>query len=445
MITVLLADDNLIVREGVRAMLAREVDIEVVAVAADYDEVLVEAERTSPHVLVTDIRMPPEFNREGIEAARLVRQRQPGIGIVVLSQYDDPEYAIELLASGSAGYGYLLKQHVADGDQLARAVRSVATGGTALDPTIIDALTTPVRDDTLSEREQTLLEMVARGMPVKAIAVSLTCSPDRAAADVERLFQRLATDAATGRDRAIERLRMLHRAIVDREEQGETLSRMLPTGLAEKLRSGSPATGVSELVDVTVLMSDIRGYSTIAEMTDPAALAHQLNEHRAAMNRAILGVEGTVMQFVGDAVMAVFGDPVPVEDHCARALDAAERMHLAQAEINRRWFDEGRPPFPIGIGLSTGRVAAALLGSHEHLEYTLVGDAVNLAQRLQQWSGPGQTTMSEATWTALDPQPLAEALEPSRVKGREAAVCAWRVDHGPVESTDVEQTRGVVT
>src|SRR5271154_7128105 len=99
-ISVFLADDNLIVREGVRALINARQDLRVVGVAADFDELVSGAEATQPQVLVTDIRMPPAFQREGIDAAREVRKRHPGTGIVVLSQYDDPEYAISLLADG---------------------------------------------------------------------------------------------------------------------------------------------------------------------------------------------------------------------------------------------------------------------------------------------------------------------------------------------------------
>ena len=102
-IDVFLADDNLIVREGVRALIERNADLRVVGVAADYDGVIDGCAKFEPHVLVTDVRMPPSFRREGIDAAREVRARLPGTGVVVLSQYDDPEYAISLLASGSAG------------------------------------------------------------------------------------------------------------------------------------------------------------------------------------------------------------------------------------------------------------------------------------------------------------------------------------------------------
>src|ERR687889_2006568 len=143
-ITVFLADDNLIVREGVRALLALESDLEIVGTAADYDGLVAGAEAAAPQVIVTDIRMPPSFLREGIDAAKEVRKRHPGTGVVVLSQYDDPEYAISLLSEGSDGFGYLLKDRIAEGDQLARAVRDVATGGTVLDPKIVDALVKPV-------------------------------------------------------------------------------------------------------------------------------------------------------------------------------------------------------------------------------------------------------------------------------------------------------------
>ena len=428
-IGVFLADDNLIVREGVRALLARQPDIEVVGEAGDYDGLVNGAFETEPQVLVADVRMPPTFQREGIEASKEVRKRHPGTGVVILSQYDDPEYAISLLSEGAAGYAYLLKDRVAEGDQLARAIRTVATGGSMLDPTIVNAMVTPVTDHgDLTPAEEDLLRMVAEGRPMKAIAVTKHTTAEAVSDDVEGLFLKLAQGASTGRASALRRLRLLHQAIVDREEQGETLSRLLPGGVADKLRTEGRRPGESETLEVTVLMADIRGYSTIAEHTEPTRLAAQLNTHRAAMNKAILGEGGTVMQFVGDAVMAVFGAPSPQSDHAQRALAAALAMHRAQKEINEAWENEGLPAFGLGIGLSTGEVAAALLGSDERLEYTLVGDVVNLAQRLQQWAEAGQTVLSEATHALLTPSVVAETLPPAQVKGRSAPVQAYRID-----------------
>ena len=426
-ITVFLADDNLLVREGVRALLDRQEDLDVVGVAEDYDSLVGGAEEAEPQVIVTDIRMPPSFQREGIEAAQEVRKRHPGTGVVVLSQYDDPEYAIDLLADGAAGYGYLLKDKIAEGDQLVDAIRAVATGGSALDPDIVNALVNPVTSDELTPTEERLLRQVAEGTPIKAIAATSNTTPESVGDQVEKLFLKLATGASAGTESALRRLRMLHQAIVDREEQGETLNRLLPGGLAEKLRTEGRRVGETEDVEVTVLMSDIRGYSTIAEHTAPTQLAAQLNEHRAAMNGAVLGEEGTVMQFVGDAVMAVFGAPFPQDDHPQRAARAAAAMHRAQSVVNARWKAEGLPPFGLGIGLSTGPAAAALLGSEERSEYTLVGDTVNLSQRLQQWAEPGETVLSEPTYAALDGKVEAEPLEPATVKGRAAPVTAFKI------------------
>ena len=297
-IDVFLADDNLIVREGVRALIERCADLRVVGVAADYDEVVGGCAATEPQVLVTDVRMPPSYQREGIDAAKEVRKRHPGTGVVVLSQYDDPEYAVSLLAAGSAGYGYLLKDRIAEGNQLADAIRAVATGGTALDPAIVEALVRPVvAPGGLMPAEEELLGLVAEGKPIKAIAISRGLPPEAVDAEVEAVFVKLAAGVSTGDPAALNRLRMLHQAIVNREEQGETLSRLLPGGLAEKLRLERRPIGETERVVVTVLMSDIRSYSSIAEHADPTQLAGQLNTHRAAMNRAILGEAGTVMQF----------------------------------------------------------------------------------------------------------------------------------------------------
>ena len=133
------------------------------------------------------------------------------------------------------------------------------------------------------------------------------------------------------------------------------------------------------------------------------------------------------MQFVGDAVMAVFGAPFPQPDHPDRAVAAAAGMHALQAEINTDWTAEGLHEFGLGIGLSTGQVAAALLGSEERLEYTLVGDTVNLAQRLQQWAEPGQTVLSDPTYRALGDPPPAEPIASALVKGRDTPVAAWLV------------------
>ena len=222
---------------------------------------------------------------------------------------------------------------------------------------------------------------------------------------------------------------MLHTAIVDREEQGEKLSRLLPGGLADKVRNEGRAIGETEELEVTVLMGDIRGYSGIAERSDPTQLASQLSEHRAEMNKAILDEDGTVMQFVGDAVMAVFGAPVPLDEHADRAVSAAHSMLERQRALNERWLAASKAPFGIGIGISTGPVAAALLGSEERVEYTLVGDTVNLAQRLQDLARPsGRIVINESTYAALHSDVNGVPLDETTVKGRNSPVRAYRID-----------------
>jgi class 3 adenylate cyclase len=212
-------------------------------------------------------------------------------------------------------------------------------------------------------------------------------------------------------------------------ELSETLSRLLPTGLAERLRREGLRIGQSEMVEVTLLMSDVRGYSGIAEMTGPAQLAVQLNEHRGAMNHVIMNHAGIVMQYVGDAVFAVFGPTTSPGKHADQAFAAAQEMHRRQHQINEKWNSLGLPIFGMGIGLSTGQVAAALLGSEERFEYTLVGDTVNLAQRLQDLARPaGTTVLIEATWDNLTDLPDEyEKLTPQLMKGRRTPVTCYRV------------------
>ncbi|MDP1793347.1 MAG: adenylate/guanylate cyclase domain-containing protein [Acidimicrobiales bacterium] len=426
-ITIFLADDNLIVREGVRALLSSKKTLEVVGVAADYDELVAGAEATEPQVVVTDIRMPPNFAREGIDAAKEIRKRHPGTGIVILSQYDDPDYAVSLLSEDASGYAYLLKDRIDEGDQLVRAIIEVASGGSMLDPSIVSNLMRPVnKDGELSQSDEALLQLVAEGRPIKAIAVARNTTPAAAAAEVDKLFLKLAQEASAG-GASLRRLRTLHDAIVASEEQGESLSRLLPGGLAEKVRREGRRIGETEEMRVTVLMSDIRGYTTIAEKADPVRLANQLNAHRGEMNRAIIAAGGTVMQFVGDAVMAVFGAPVVMKDHAEKAVEAAAAMHAQQNALNEVWAVDGLPAFGLGIGVSTGDVAAAMLGSEERIEYTVVGDTVNLSNRLQQFAEPGETVLSEPTMKDLTSPPQAVALEPTLVKGREALVQAYKI------------------
>ena len=241
------------------------------------------------------------------------------------------------------------------------------------------------------------------------------------------MFVKLAAGVA-GRDQAaLNRLRMLHQAIVDREEQGETLSRLLPGGLAEKLRRERRRIGETERVVVTVLMSDIRSYSTIAEHADPSQLAGQLNTHRAAMNRAIIGEGGTVMQFVGDAVMAVFGAPFPQADHADRAVAAAAAMHALQAEINAGWEVDGLPAVRPGPGAVDGRGggraarlggAAGVHAGRRHGEPVPAAPAAGGGRRDRALRGHQRRAR---------PSPMPTRCRSQLVKGRDTPVIAYKI------------------
>ncbi|MCA1711595.1 MAG: response regulator [Actinobacteria bacterium] len=141
-LTVALAEDNLLVREGLHQLLTTLPDIRVTAQCADLDSLLAAVEQETPDVVVTDIRMPPTNTDEGLRLARRLRSAQPSTGVIVLSQYDDPGYAAELFRGGSSRRGYLLKEHVADPGVLASAIRAVSAGGCAVDPSVVDALLT---------------------------------------------------------------------------------------------------------------------------------------------------------------------------------------------------------------------------------------------------------------------------------------------------------------
>jgi DNA-binding NarL/FixJ family response regulator len=178
-VRVAIADDSLLMLEGLRELLAGEAGIEVVASCADLPSLLDAIDENSPDVVVTDIRMPPTQSDEGIRAAIQLRDTHPHIGVVVLSQYDEPSYALALLEGGSARRGYLLKERVHDRAQLVSAIESVAEGGSFIDRTIVEVLVAAnarVGRSPLSEltpREQEVLAELAQGKSNAAIANSL--------------------------------------------------------------------------------------------------------------------------------------------------------------------------------------------------------------------------------------------------------------------------------
>jgi DNA-binding NarL/FixJ family response regulator len=200
---VVFAEDDYLVREGTAALLGEVEDVEVVATATDLDSLMAAVEQHAPDVVLTDIRMPPTKGTEGIEAARRIRAERPDVGVVVLSQFAEEEYAYDLLKDGAEGLGYLLKERVADIEEVVRALRSVSEGGSVLDPKVVEGLVarnqrvaaSPLAQ--LTDREREVLEQMAQGKNNAAIAQALFLSERAIEKHINSLFHKLGLSEET--------------------------------------------------------------------------------------------------------------------------------------------------------------------------------------------------------------------------------------------------------
>jgi DNA-binding NarL/FixJ family response regulator len=193
---VVVAEDNLLVREGVVKLLELQDGIEVGAACGTYDELMSAVEQERPDVVLTDIRMPPTGTDEGIRAAVAIGERHPGVGVVVLSQFADPVYALALLEHGSEGRAYLLKERVSDATQLVHALQEVARGGSVIDPVVVEGLVASrvARSsslDRLTPRERDVLEQMAQGRNNAGIAQALFLSERAVEKHINSLFSKL--------------------------------------------------------------------------------------------------------------------------------------------------------------------------------------------------------------------------------------------------------------
>ena len=197
MVKVALAEDNVLLREGISRLVAANKDFELVGVASDLPQLLALAAEQEPDVVVTDIRMPPTGTDEGIQAASWLRQHYPRTGVVVLSQYVAPKYAVALLEHGSAGRAYLLKERVGSVDELARAIRAVAGGGSVIDHMVVDELVKARSAEhssgmtQLTARESQILAEMAQGKSNAAIAAALTVTERAVEKHTNSIFAKL--------------------------------------------------------------------------------------------------------------------------------------------------------------------------------------------------------------------------------------------------------------
>jgi class 3 adenylate cyclase len=421
-IRVVLGEDNVLVREGVRALLDTYDDIEVVGAAEDAPSLLATAAEHVPDVVVTDIKMPPTFQLEGIDCAHAIRNRHPDTGVVVVSSHDDEEYALALLGKGHSGLAYLLKDRIAQGDDLARAIREVHAGGSVVDPAIAERLSG--RGDAAA-RERELLDMMAKGLGYAEMAATLDTTPEAVDGLVTGVFRRMAGDG--GGAGLVDEFKRLHAAVVEQAASRRTLASFVPQQLADRL-AAQPDTEIEpQEVEVSVLFSDIRGSSTLAERLGARDVAAIIGRHLSAMAEVVLAHGGTIDKFQGDAVMAVFGAPEPQPDHAERALRCAIAMQARQKELDAQgWEVDGLSELGVGIGVNTGQVIAGTVGGGGRLEYTVVGDAVNVASRLQSEADGGEIVATAFTVAAAPSIPV-EPLGTRTVKGREEPVEVYRV------------------
>ena len=192
-----LAEDDLLVREGLQQILAGASDLEVVGVCEDVDDLLDTISREQPDVVLTDIRMPPSKTDEGIQVAARLRETDPQVGVLVLSQYSDPQYVLKLLETGSDGRGYLLKERIHNRAQLSSAIRTVSEGGSVIDPKIVEVLVdarargerSPLLE--LTPREREVLGEIAEGKSNAAIADSLVLTKRAVEKHIHSIFMKL--------------------------------------------------------------------------------------------------------------------------------------------------------------------------------------------------------------------------------------------------------------
>ncbi len=203
---VILADDAVVIRQGLAHLLTAQ-GVEVVAEAGDADSLIELVARHCPDVAVVDIRMPPTYTTEGLRATSVIRQRHPDVGVLVLSQYVDVDYALRLMGAGAAGVGYLLKDRIVDVDQFVADLHRVAHGETVVDPALVsDLVASPVaggRIVRLTSREREVLALMAEGLTDRGIATRLTVSTRTAQAHVESIFRKLDLPASADDNRRV--------------------------------------------------------------------------------------------------------------------------------------------------------------------------------------------------------------------------------------------------
>jgi adenylate cyclase len=248
------------------------------------------------------------------------------------------------------------------------------------------------------------------------------------------IFSVIAAEAAISFDNA-----RSHEELARRVVERQALERFLSSANVERILASPDEIHLGgENQIATILFSDIRGFTRMSEHMEPQAVVELLNEFFSEMTDLIFESGGTLDKYLGDGIMAVYGAPLPKPDDALRATKTAVEMQRALANLNREWENRGQQRLLMGVGVNTGAVTAGNIGSAKRMDYTVIGDSVNLASRLCANAAGGQILISESTYAQLHVEIPAQRLEPIRVKGKETPVELYEIrwqDSVPEEST----------
>ena len=237
------------------------------------------------------------------------------------------------------------------------------------------------------------------------------------------IFSVVAAEAAISFDNA-----QSHQELALRVVERKALERFLSSSIVERILANPNQISLGgENQKATILFTDIRSFTRMAEKMDPHQVVELLNEYFSEMTDLLFENGGTLDKYLGDGILAIFGAPIARPDDARRSVKTAIAMQRALVRLNEHWVACGQPPLQVGIGINTGQVTAGNIGSTKRMDYTVIGDAVNLASRLCSKAAGGQILVSESTFTALGVDMPAKKLDPIMVKGKEKAVEVYEI------------------
>jgi len=237
------------------------------------------------------------------------------------------------------------------------------------------------------------------------------------------IFSVVAAEAAISFDNA-----QSHQELALRVVERKALERFLSSSIVERILANPNQISLGgENQNATILFTDIRSFTRMAEKMDPHQVVELLNEYFSEMTDLLFENGGTLDKYLGDGILAIFGAPIARPDDTRRSVKTAMAMQRALVRLNEHWVARGQPPLQVGIGINTGQVTAGNIGSTKRMDYTVIGDAVNLASRLCAKAAGGQILVSESTFTALGVDMPAKKLDPIMVKGKEKPVEVYEI------------------